>query len=395
MASDGLPANITDYLLQPYQIPPPGVTSNFANPDGSHSLGYFVVIFGAVLSTNAVLLRLGSSYVLNRIVLEDALLLCALGTFGGYEWVLYVTAITPGVKVHSWDYQMKDIERYRYHLHIASICYGPAVMFLKIAILYDWLRIFLPTRQRNAMFWSLHILIWGNAIYYISGTFLEIFRCTPRQKIWDPLFVGGSCPIDIAANNFVSALINLVSDLAILAVPQWVIWRLQMSMARKIGVSLLFVIGIFATVCGIFRLVSLLEILFNNDETYWTTELGLWGVGEITAGFLIIGIPSMPKIIKNFPVTNSLVSLMKSWTRNMGSSNPSQEGVGLPIWRNPLSRKRRGQWEISELDTYGLVTLDATQNVESGYATDSIENHPSHGTTKEVAVEATAPTTIG
>ncbi|KAI1138714.1 hypothetical protein F5Y05DRAFT_382099 [Hypoxylon sp. FL0543] len=275
------------------------------------------------------------------------------------------------------------------HLHVASICYGLAVMFLKLAILYDWLRIFIPTRQRNAMFWTLQFLIWCNVIYYVSGTFLEIFRCTPRQKIWDPLFVGGVCPIDIAANNFASALINLVSDLAVLAVPQWVIWRLQMSTARKIGVSLLFVIGIFATICDIFRLVSLLQILFKSDETYWMTELGLWGVGEITAGFLIIGIPAMPKIVKSLPVSSSLVSLMRSWTRTPRSSKPSQEGAGLPVWRNPLSRnplsrKRRGLWEISELDTYGLVTVDPPQSAEQ---TDSVEDHPPPGTKREVLVE--------
>lgn len=117
-------------------------------------------------------------------------------------------------------------------------------MFLKAAILMDWLQIFVPTGQRNLLFWVLHILVWSNILFFTIGTLIELFRCHPRKKIWDPFFVGGSCPIDIEANNMASGLINLVSDLAILAAPQWVIWHLHTSRARKVGVSLLFVIGV-------------------------------------------------------------------------------------------------------------------------------------------------------
>lgn len=117
-------------------------------------------------------------------------------------------------------------------------------MFVKFAILLDWLRIFIPTGQRNVMYWTIHILIWSNFIYYTSGTFFEKLRCWPTRKIWDPFFVGGSCPINIEANNFASTVINLISDIAILIVPQWVIWRINTKKAKKLGVSLLFVIGI-------------------------------------------------------------------------------------------------------------------------------------------------------
>lgn len=136
-------------------------------------------------------------------------------------------------------------------IHLASITYGVSIMFVKLAILLDWLRIFVPRGQKNRLYWTLQVLIWSNVIYYVSGSFLEIFRCWPRQKIWDPLFEGGSCPIDIAANNFASTLINLASDIAILLLPQWVIWKLQISKAKRMGISLLFVIGILSvSVCS-------------------------------------------------------------------------------------------------------------------------------------------------
>jgi hypothetical protein len=117
-------------------------------------------------------------------------------------------------------------------------------MCLKVTILCDWLRLFVANFQRNIIYWLTHIMIWLNIIFYVIGSFLEIFRCTPRQKIWEPLYQGGSCPIDIEAANLPSGIMNLISDIIILALPQWVIWHLHMPRGRKVGLSLLFAIGI-------------------------------------------------------------------------------------------------------------------------------------------------------
>lgn len=126
-------------------------------------------------------------------------------------------------------------------------------MCIKVAILINWLRIFVPAGQRNATFWVLHSLIWANILFYVIGTLTEIFRCWPRQKIWDPWFEGGSCPINIEGQNISSSVFNLVSDTAILAMPQWIIWKLQMSRSRKWGLSLLFVIGIGFVHCNLLK----------------------------------------------------------------------------------------------------------------------------------------------
>lgn len=117
-------------------------------------------------------------------------------------------------------------------------------MLIKIAILHTWLRIFVATGQRDAIFWILHSLIWANIIFYVIGVFTTTFRCWPRQKIWDPWYEGGTCAINSAIQNISCSVFNLFSDTAILAMPQWIIWKLRMSRDRKWGLSLLFVIGI-------------------------------------------------------------------------------------------------------------------------------------------------------
>ena len=119
-------------------------------------------------------------------------------------------------------------------------------MCIKVAILTNWLRIFVPTGQRNFTFWMLHVMIWSNILYYVITTVTEVFRCWPRKMIWDLFYTGpGVCRVDVDAQNFATSVINFVSDTTILALPQWMIWRLNMSKKRRWGLSLLFMIGVW------------------------------------------------------------------------------------------------------------------------------------------------------
>jgi hypothetical protein len=121
---------------------------------------------------------------------------------------------------------------------------GLIIMLLKVAILLSWIRLFTPARQRNAMFWISHVLIWSNILFYGIGTIVEIFQCTPREKIWNPVYKGGNCPINMTQHMIASLVINWVSDVVILILPQRVIWKLNISTAQKVGLSLLFAVGL-------------------------------------------------------------------------------------------------------------------------------------------------------
>lgn len=62
----------------PAMEPPPGVVPDFDNPGGNRAIGYGMIIAGSVLSTIAVLARLGSSAFARKFGLEDAMLVTAL-----------------------------------------------------------------------------------------------------------------------------------------------------------------------------------------------------------------------------------------------------------------------------------------------------------------------------
>lgn len=96
-------------------------------------------------------------------------------------------------------------------------------------------------------------------------------------------------------------------------------------------------------------MVWLDRMLHSEDTLYWMSIHALWGIDEMGAGFLILGIPSLPKVFQMLPFSESVAKPL--WPVTNGSLPKSFNTIG---WRKPMSRKRRGLWEISELESHSL-----------------------------------------
>lgn len=132
------------------------------------------------------------------------------------------------------------------YVQIGRISYCIDMFLIKLAIILQLLRIFVPLKKRDAMFWTCQALMWLNFIYYTSYVFLEIFHCNPIKKGWSQRVyppIKGSC-LDLQAAYIAGAVINTASDLSIVILPQPVIWRLQLSSKKRIGLCAIFLIGL-------------------------------------------------------------------------------------------------------------------------------------------------------
>lgn len=119
--------------------------------------------------------------------------------------------------------------------------YSLAMFFTKYSIMLLILRIFCSV-QRDIPYWLTHILILVNGIFYVLFFIIPIFLCSPRLKIWNPDAPGHCLKASIL--YLAPAVFNMISDIAMLSVPVYLIWSLQMSLRRKVGVSALFGTGL-------------------------------------------------------------------------------------------------------------------------------------------------------
>lgn len=129
--------------------------------------------------------------------------------------------------------------------NVIQVLYGPAIFVVKLSLLLQYLRIFVPNRKSNmAMFIAIHAVLWIDVTFYVVDTGLEIFSCTPRELIWNKLPpLHGTC-IDVMKIMISTGYINVASDFAILLLPIVSTMRLQMPMRRKVGVCAVFAAGL-------------------------------------------------------------------------------------------------------------------------------------------------------
>ena len=122
-----------------------------------------------------------------------------------------------------------------------------------MSILTQYLRIFVPTRQGNGpIFWCTTVLMLLNVIFYIIEFFLNIMQCSPRARLWNRQ-LPGTC---IGSSNIVyTAGFNVISDVIILVLPLAKVWRLQMSLRRKLGISLIFSTGVMYVIRCLLALI--------------------------------------------------------------------------------------------------------------------------------------------
>jgi hypothetical protein len=127
-------------------------------------------------------------------------------------------------------------------MQLGAILYGNVIMLLKTGILLEWVKIFVPRGFKNSFWWICHALLGVNVLFYTACTIVEIFPCTPREKLWK-FTLEGKC-MDVTKVNIVSASINFMSDFIILLLPQKLIWRLHMSTSKKTGIASIFAVGL-------------------------------------------------------------------------------------------------------------------------------------------------------
>ncbi|KAI1340367.1 hypothetical protein F5Y15DRAFT_56012 [Xylariaceae sp. FL0016] len=315
-----LPKAQQDFVLaQPALAPPAGVISKFDNPPNRNGLAQAVLAVCLTLATFSFAIRMYARVVgLRKVKFEDFLTLGAYGTYIGFIYCCYRFMAEYGFFIHQWDVRVRDLIEISYILFIGGVFYSIALPFLKAAILLEWTQLFVPQGTRNAFWWCCISLTTIQLAFAVASVFALCFQCIPYQKIWD-ITLPGHCLVKSKV-EITSAAIHLVSDLIILVLPQSVIWSLQMSLKQRLGVSIIFSLGVLACVSAAFRLTVTIRYSTADDVIYSVASVILWALAEMTCGFIVIGMPTAPKILVETGLVTRLRASYKSWTGRSSST---------------------------------------------------------------------------
>lgn len=131
------------------------------------------------------------------------------------------------------------------YILVFGVCYSFVLPFLKVAILTEWTRMFVPrgTHTKNAFFWGCMAVCFVQIGAGIATVIALNLQCIPHAAIWDITITDKQC-FELYPLQVSSASIQLVSDIAIFLLPQRVIWTLKMTWQKRLGVSVVFGLGL-------------------------------------------------------------------------------------------------------------------------------------------------------
>ena len=97
----------------------------------------------------------------------------------------------------------------------------------------------IPTKDLRYVVYGVMAL----TISYWGGTIVPSFLlCSPVIYEWDRTTLSGTC-VNVAAFSLIAAVINLVLNIIVIALPMPVLWKLRMPIWRKIVVTVIFGMG--------------------------------------------------------------------------------------------------------------------------------------------------------
>ncbi|KAL4937612.1 hypothetical protein BDV06DRAFT_226778 [Aspergillus oleicola] len=317
-----LPPELREALLEgPAGPPPPDTDPNFVNPPDLQTVGRAMILVGWSLAFICFAIRIYTkAFIIRRFRISDyAMILAWVLSIGYFPVAWRIGDIAPGID--QWNLQLRDFISLLYWFHIGLILYSICIFFIKLSILRQFLEVFSLTR--DYFFWTCHVFIWLNLIYYTILTFTVIFSCRPISKAWDVLITDGTC-LNTELQIVIAGTINTLSDLIILILPHLKIWKLQMSPRRKRAVSVVFLFGVIATTGAALKIhYSLALYNTTNNKSYQLYLLGLCTIPEISGGIIAGCLPSVPRFFQHMLQTPLVSSWKDSLSRLISSSASS------------------------------------------------------------------------
>ncbi|OGM47964.1 integral membrane protein (Pth11) [Aspergillus bombycis] len=282
----------------PVAPPPPGVTPNFDNPEGSKFKIYSVSIAMCSSATLVLLLRLYTRfYILRTYGLDD--LCCVMGQICAWIFaILSLINVKNGYGVHVWDLHLDTLTPFKKQYDLAEEdIYALGVWFVKTAILLFYLRLS-PEKRFRQMTFAIMVFV---AFYSLLSILIFTLGCNPVRAMWDVTIQDAKC-VDQFAFVYANAAFNVFSDLVTLILPIKICWSLQTSLRQRMLLMVVFGTGSFCCVVAILRIVTMMPYIHSNDFTHFKVTLANWCMIEINVGIICACLPTMrPLLARSFP----------------------------------------------------------------------------------------------
>lgn len=174
-----------------------------------------------------------------------------------------------------------------------------ACTFIKASLLLFYRRLF-----RGETFRLITAILLGIiCCWAISFSLAIVLQCIPVSQAWLPSTARtGHCysPNGLSVKDAM-ATSNMLLDVAILIVPQPIVWKLNMPIKRRIAVSLIFLLGFFVVAISAARIYFFYSIAGNPeleyDVTYNSAAAFYWTNIDVSIAIVCTCLPTIHSLV--------------------------------------------------------------------------------------------------
>lgn len=260
-------------------------------------------------------------------------------------------------------------------------------MLTQLSILFLFKRLF--TTQKRWFRNTLYALGAASIAQNLAIILTVMFYCVPFNYSWNKSIKGGHC-YQFHVVYLIGLLLNLVTDIAILAAPIPIIWGLRLNAKSKKGLTGIFLLGGFVCITNLIRLPYTISIP-EGDFTWTNVNAAIWAQAGTCIGIICACLPCYGPLFQDMGLaTSAKRPKMSSQSRQSRSKakaadtyktldgqEPSRTGshgsskielVSHDHWKSPTARTKataQGPDEHGDIET-GLSqnVIKVTQDVE-------------------------------
>lgn len=266
----------------------------------------------------------------------DDYALIAITLLGLPNLLLAILALHPlGVGKDAWTLPLENIAKAVRYGYVMGIIYFLQVALTKVVFLLFYLRIF-PGRGMRRVVWG---TITFCVLFGLGSAVAGVLQCTPVRwwfEGWDyregtgipggdPTWEGwgerrrpGRC-INRKDFHVAAAVISIVVDVWMLAIPLWCIRGLRMGVWKKMGVAGMFGIGMLVTIFSCIRLRYLTVFTETPNPTQALFDIDRWSTLEAASSIFCACMPTLRQMV---------VSVVGLGRKRFGKWRPSSGGSG-------------------------------------------------------------------
>ncbi|PVI04707.1 hypothetical protein DM02DRAFT_555946 [Periconia macrospinosa] len=193
-----------------------------------------------------------------------------------------------------WTIEPENIYEIVKFTWLTEIFWFAAVGLTKLSFLFMYLRVFPRQKLRKLIYVALAIGMLETLIFTVT----VCVNCLPVTYIWESWDGqhSGKC-IDLNAFVWSHAIIDIVFDIFIFAIPIPELIKLNMSLRKRIMIVAMFSVGGVGTIISILRLQALVSFSNSTNPTFDNCPTAYWSVLACFVGIFCACMPSLRRLL--------------------------------------------------------------------------------------------------